>query len=53
MLLLLIGFMEIDKRETINYSPAREGARWKPVILGRLEEEKGGNEASLQTGKPG
>ena len=51
LLLLPIGFMEIDKGKSINYSSVRgEGDRWNLVTLGKPEEENGGNEASSQTG---
>ena len=51
LLLLPIGFMEIDKGKSINYSSVREEEdRWSPVTLGKPEEERGGNEASSQTG---
>lgn len=46
------GFMGIDKGKSINYTSVREEEdKWRnPVTLGKLEEERAGNEASLQTG---
>ena len=46
------GFMEIDKGKSINYTSVREEEnKWRNLVtLGKLEEERAGNETSLQTG---